>query len=897
MSINISDKEAWVLSRIAYMDFKKKDGSDATGQFTNKSLYELAQYFYVDPKSGKPLNDFGEWGALSNTEQNEMLGDILKGKYPHLSNLILIDYTPNQEKTNGLFAYAFKDGNNPEKRIFAFRGTEGSPLDRGSLRDFEGYFDNDWQDNLYTGTKRISMQFDPAKAFVDKNMAGGAEIFVTGHSKGAGIASYIAATRPNVQGKSFDGPGIGQCLTKAEWATLENNVIYENIVDQYDRVGALAFHPEYRKFTEHLVTEKEQNENANQQGPKVPTTYNAHMMQSIKFDENGNAVEGTRSVTSVNVENRTKNTIIANDDQLVQPLGALNHILHMIGREFISAKKAGQDFYDDISTATNSNIDKTRKDIDSIIATGTQQIRQNIIKASGNVTVINNEIKNGIQDIQNKINTRLTQSGTSFKQDIGTIINGYNKVLSGLGLTNDIGKLVANLSIGQPLLLAIFGNQLDVKKIIDGCNDIANGQKSIANNGIDTFNQLFNALVSDIVARTPNIAENIKDLLGNSVEAKATLDKAVADMSGSIGSGMFNIADQFRSEFVEYSTKVANDSVKLADDLITIEAKSAQIRLTGCDLRAYYSRTNRRYNAQNSLDSKETAIPIPDNPITGPQLILGDLTPLDPDNPTYDSLGNVVVDPALPSPGREDILYDSQFNDYIDGKDGNDQILARQGGDDHLIGGEGRDCIISENLSGAASDKDLIEGGAGGDILMGGPDDDNIFGYSEGIMEVLLAAGETSPSINEQGDLATGGAGNDFVYGSMRNDALFGGEGTDLLSGGGGDDFISGDDTFHSAQLDWSWRTTDENNIVFTSINTVHSNSQSSDVIFAGTGNDLCYGDGGDDEMYGGEGNDELVGDSAITDLPINYHGNDIIDAGDGDDTIYGCGGNDELYG
>jgi len=125
MSINMTDKEAWVLSRLAYMDLKQK-GIDATDKYINKTLFDLAKAFYVDPKSGKPLNDFGEWGALSNKEQNEMLGDILKGKYPHLSNLILIDYTPNQEKTNGLFAYAFKDGNNPEKRIFAFRGTEGS---------------------------------------------------------------------------------------------------------------------------------------------------------------------------------------------------------------------------------------------------------------------------------------------------------------------------------------------------------------------------------------------------------------------------------------------------------------------------------------------------------------------------------------------------------------------------------------------------------------------------------------------------------------------------------------------------------------------------------------------------------------------------------------------------
>jgi hypothetical protein len=182
MSINITDKEAWVLSRLAYMDFKE-NGEDTTRKFVNMSLKELAIHFYVDPKSGKSLNDFGEWGALSNKEQNEMLGDILKGKYPHLSNLILQDFT-NQNDSNGLVAYAFCDKNNPQNKIFAFRGTEGSQLTASGLRSTIGFVLKDYIDNYYTGTKRVSLQFDPAKAFVDKNMADGTEIFVTGHSKG-----------------------------------------------------------------------------------------------------------------------------------------------------------------------------------------------------------------------------------------------------------------------------------------------------------------------------------------------------------------------------------------------------------------------------------------------------------------------------------------------------------------------------------------------------------------------------------------------------------------------------------------------------------------------------------------------------------------------------------------
>jgi len=180
MAINMTDKEAWILSRLAYMDFKRKDGSDATGEYINKTLFDLAKAFYVDPKSGKPLNDFGEWGDMTNKEQNDMLGEIISGKYPDLSNLMLKDYTPNQYEVTGFFAYAFSLGNDT---VFAFRGSEGSPFGSGLVRTIEGFLDTDWLDNIFTGTKRISLQFDPAKAFVQKNKMSG-ETFVTAHSKG-----------------------------------------------------------------------------------------------------------------------------------------------------------------------------------------------------------------------------------------------------------------------------------------------------------------------------------------------------------------------------------------------------------------------------------------------------------------------------------------------------------------------------------------------------------------------------------------------------------------------------------------------------------------------------------------------------------------------------------------
>ena len=171
---------------------------------------------------------------------------------------------------------------------------------------------------------------------------------------------------------------------------------------------------------------------------------------------------------------------------------------------------------------------------------------------------------------------------------------------------------------------------------------------------------------------------------------------------------------------------------------------------------------------------------MPVDPVTS-TTIVGDLAPMNPSNPDYDALDNLITDPVRPSPNRNDLLYDSSGNDRIEGGGGDDTIFANRGGDDWILGGDGRDAISSYNSTGAPSDNDIIEGGAGGDVILAGPGDDQLFGESYGDRETLIANGEVAQGINEKGDLASGDTGNDLIYGSARNDALFGGEGHDLL--------------------------------------------------------------------------------------------------------------------
>ena len=296
--------------------------------------------------------------------------------------------------------------------------------------------------------------------------------------------------------------------------------------------------------------------------------------------------------------------------------------------------------------------------------------------------------------------------------------------------------------------------------------------------------------------------------------------------------------------------------------------------------------------------------------------IHGDLNPTnsDPSFFEYDDLGNVKVNPDSLAFGRDDLIYDSPGNDRIEGGDGDDTIVAKRGGDDWILGGDGRDAISSYNETGAASDNDIIEGGAGGDVILGGPGDDQLFAENMDEMSTLVAQGETAESIDEKGDLVSGGEGNDLIYGSDRVDALFGGEGHDLLVGGGGDDVILGDDRVTSANLDWDFTITSELGADFANVgfegavaggdDNIYAGTGSdfvyagggSDEVEAGAGNDTVFGEDGDDSIFGGDGDDYLVGDTPWEPNRAD-DGSDYIDGGAGNDKIFGGSREDDLYG
>lgn len=134
-----------------------------------------------------------------------------------------------------------------------------------------------------------------------------------------------------------------------------------------------------------------------------------------------------------------------------------------------------------------------------------------------------------------------------------------------------------------------------------------------------------------------------------------------------------------------------------------------------------------------------------------------------------------------------DILHGDDGNDFLDGGRGDDHLFGDDG-NDHLYGGDDDMAVGVSNslmpgintgeiqvlpygatlaLSGAPTNNDELQGGAGDDWLDGGSGNDRLFG-------------------GEGNDHLIGGA--DGTYNRTNDDYLDGGAGLDVLEGGSGDD-------------------------------------------------------------------------------------------------------------
>ncbi len=260
-------------------------------------------------------------------------------------------------------------------------------------------------------------------------------------------------------------------------------------------------------------------------------------------------------------------------------------------------------------------------------------------------------------------------------------------------------------------------------------------------------------------------------------------------------------------------------------------------------------------------------------------------------NEQYDSNGKIV------SFDVDYYLIDTNGNPIEGGGPERADAITLPTGDDYLL----RDYTLGDTdandhiRSGGKDDlvnathggDDLIEGGAGRDILSGGSGGDRLYADTQIDTATAIANGKAQTGTGQQGDWLAGGAGDDTLVGSTGNDVLSGGGGTDLLIGGAGNDDILGDSDYVATSFDWTVTDQPAGRFFYPSVGTLSPADGAADVVYAGDGNDYVWAGAGNDVIFGEGGDDRLNGNE----------GNDIILGGADKDTLWGGDDNDYLDG
>ncbi|WP_140637343.1 carbohydrate-binding domain-containing protein [Methylibium rhizosphaerae] len=290
---------------------------------------------------------------------------------------------------------------------------------------------------------------------------------------------------------------------------------------------------------------------------------------------------------------------------------------------------------------------------------------------------------------------------------------------------------------------------------------------------------------------------------------------------------------------------------------------------------------------------------------------------IDPDRPTHYQVASGGYASDGVQADAADVINASEQGDLVRGGGGNDG-LAGLGGDDRIEGGAGNDLL----LGGLGAD--TLEGGAGNDFIFGSalgsvdrPEEVDFTpptssgtelarGFSWVVYDapgeeadgrnVLTTAGAhtgawwrdgTELLAESDGNVISGGDGDDRVFAGTANDLAHGDAGSDTISGMGGADWLFGD-----AGDDFVWGDGNLSPAHYTPVE-----HHGADVISGGAGRDQLVGQGGDDQLYGGTEDDAIYGDDETPDTPLQYHGMDWLEGNEGDDTLVGGGRDDTLWG
>ena len=295
MSLFLTDKQAWLLAAMAYLDI---DLFYENKNYKQKKLKSLLNAMKAYCKKG---NEIEYNGGFTQWEFLEIAEEI--GKDEVLNQFMFTDYK-NDNKQNeydiyftGFVAIALQDsmGN----CIITIRGSEGASqaeaegfesfLGREGLGDF---LTIDWTKGNVRFLSGKSVQFQPLLDFVEKNKSEATkQTFLTGHSQGAANAVYACAYFEGLQAKVFDGTGCAQLLSQKQRQILQKADV-TNYVLNGDLIGSLLFHSENVVYVAPVSNTKicyKSNDKTTAfplvlDTEKLQNAFHFHHLQAIQFD-------------------------------------------------------------------------------------------------------------------------------------------------------------------------------------------------------------------------------------------------------------------------------------------------------------------------------------------------------------------------------------------------------------------------------------------------------------------------------------------------------------------------------------------------------------------------------------------------------------------------------------
>lgn len=306
----IRDADIFQLVKYSYMDLSaKKDykgyALDVDSLIRNKTkigdtdIFLGMQNGYDKPWSLELLQPQGDDHIRFNFKKN--LEEIRENS--NLNKLILIghindDKKEGNENGTGLVAYALQNIEDNEI-YFLCRGSEGGIfsfvpdwVEKIKKKKWAEIFKaEDWRDN-FNMIFHDSTNFKPLKSFAEGIIkeygSNNSKYSVFGHSKGGGLAIYLAALFEGMDGTAVDGVGlpINTFLENVNFIAALRQSNIRNIIAENDIVGKMLVHFEKRVYVKmHSTFNNEKGETVNPN--EVYAFALSHYPDAIFFDENG----------------------------------------------------------------------------------------------------------------------------------------------------------------------------------------------------------------------------------------------------------------------------------------------------------------------------------------------------------------------------------------------------------------------------------------------------------------------------------------------------------------------------------------------------------------------------------------------------------------------------------